>query len=880
MLNITRFTCEGLKDGCVTDETHPSFSYTLEGDGQDIHIASVKLEVLEVKESLGHTGVQRTRSGRLPGDRKIWEIRPEVQTGIRYKGASLKPNSCYAAVLTVEADSGDTARSFLSFHTGMMGTDWSGSWITDARYRLTQKKRSPRPMTFRRQFHISCERRIRRAYMYATALGIYTVSLNGESLSDRYFAPGFTDYRHSLQYQTYQIEHLLKEDNELFFYVAGGWAVGSFGLARKNKIYADRQALLVDIRLEYEDGTVEVIGSDGQYDVCTAGPFVEADLYDGEVYDGRIDVHALPFHKASVEKLRVDPQLLAEYGSPVRIFERRSPVCVRRSAEGLIYDFGQNMAGIVSLRIRGKEGQTVTARHAELLDRTGRLQTDFLRTAKARFTYICREGEQIYTPAFTYMGFRYMQLNGVDPKDVDVEACALSSDAEVEELFTCSDADLTRLAENIYWSARSNFVDIPTDCSQRDERMGWTGDIAIFAPTALATFRMERFLKKWLRDMRSEQRRGGGIPNTIPSAGFGFPETMPVLAVDFWGDASVLVPWALYERSGDRSYLQDNYGMMKRYVNACLFWAGLCSVGDRRYLWHTPHALHFGDWVAPDVPHMHQWQKRSPYTATASLAHTSELLAKIAEILGKKDEQSRYKTISRRAKKAYRKYLTDQKGRLKREFQTGYVLPLYFDIFPEGERAAAAGRLVELVRRGGYRIGTGFPGTPYILFALCDNGYVEDAYAMLQNKSCPSWLYEVVQGATTMWERWDGLDENGQCPIGEDGTDHMISYNHYAGGAVGDFLYRRVLGVDPLEAGYTRFRVQPVPGGDLTWAKGCIAAAVGTIRTEWRIEQENMFLLKLFVPVGSEADVYLPDGSSRHVTCGSYEMSCPWRKDA
>lgn len=423
--------------------------------------------------------------------------------------------------------------------------------------------------------------------------------------------------------------------------------------------------------------------------------------------------------------------------------------------------------------------------------------------------------------------------------------------------------------------AKSNLVDIPTDCPQRDERMGWTGDIAVFSPTACYNFDMGRFLNKWMLDVKAEQFPGGGIPNTVPRCGYGFPATMPDMAVDWWDDACVLVPWAEYRARGDVEILRKYYSVMKKYVKACTFWAGLLSTGKNKYIWHTPAVFHFGDWVAPDVPKMSQWQGRSKWTATASLRNTSALLAQIAGVLGERDDAAQYRELSEKVADAYCSILTDGNGKLLEEFQTAYVLPLYLDMFPSGEvKAKAADNLVKLVEKNNYCIGTGFPGTPYILFALTDNGHADTAYQMLLNTKCPSWLYEVKMGATTIWERWDGLDENGVCPIGDDGTDMMISYNHYASGAVGDFLYRRVLGLEAVEPGYKTFAVRPVLGGGLTWAKGSVRTPYGEACVDWSMKS-GIFIVTIQVPVGTKCELTLPDGTKKVYPSGKYTETCP-----
>ncbi|MBO6214613.1 MAG: alpha-L-rhamnosidase, partial [Lachnospiraceae bacterium] len=330
--------------------------------------------------------------------------------------------------------------------------------------------------------------------------------------------------------------------------------------------------------------------------------------------------------------------------------------------------------------------------------------------------------------------------------------------------------------------------------------------------------------------------------------------------------------WAEYMARGDKRILSDNYEMMKKYVDACRFWAGLFSLGKHRYLWNTPSSLHFGDWVAADVPLMKQWQKRSKWTATASLYHTAKLLSRIADILGQTADREHYRLIAERTADAYSSILTDGNGRLKEEFQTAYVLPIYFEMFDKETRKRAAANLAELVRRNDYKIGTGFPGTPYILFALADNGQEECAFKMLLNTECPSWLYEVRQGATTIWERWDGLDENGRCPIGDDGTDSMISYNHYASGAVGDFLYRRIAGIEPIQAGYREFNIRPLLGGSLTSACGRVMSPYGEIVSDWSIEGDE-FKISVAVPVGCLCHLSLPDGSNKDIGSGKYEYS-------
>ncbi len=843
MFRIKRFAAEHLTKGIVTDSAAPVFSFCVESDRNGASLKDAHLTV------------------------NGWHVSPADQVAQRYGGRPLTPFTRYTAELLAVDDQDHTDTATLSFETGRMGTPWQAQWITDGQYRFTEKRVSPVPMTFRKKFDLRGE--VESARIYATAMGMYELTLNGGKVGDEYFAPGFTSYKTRLQYQVYDVTGQLQAGNDLIATVAGGWAVGSFIYSRVNRVSADRQALLMEVRITYKDGSNEIIGTDESWQVSLEGPVRMADLYDGETYDASIDYDSIPWHAASIEKLRVHPTLTVSAGTAVKAQETMQPVSVTETEHGLIADFGQNFAGVINLRIRGKQGQVVTVTHAEILNPDGSLNTAFLRSAKATATYACFGGEQTYSPRLTYMGFRYACVQGIDKADVDISATALYSDIERIGDFSCSSELLNQLQSNIIWSSKSNFVEIPTDCPQRDERMGWTGDIALFSPVACFNFSLRRFLDKWMADVRAEQLPTGGIPNTVPACGFGFPTTMPTMAIDFWGDACILVPWAQYLSGGDEQVLQDSYAAMKKYVDACRFWAGIWGVGAQRYIWHTPAMLHFGDWVAPDVPRMSQWQGRSRWTATASLCNTSDLLSRIASILGKEEDAKKYAALSDKVARAYCKVFTDGKGKLLNEFQTAYVLPLQFGMFPKEVQQTAADNLVALVEKNDHCIGTGFPGTPFILFTLADNGHADTAFRMLMNEKCPSWLYQVKMGATTIWERWDGLDENGVCPIGEDGTDMMISYNHYASGAVGDFLYRRVAGLEPITPGYERFRVKPLLGGGLTHARAHTECPYGAVASEWKLEG-RAFTLTVTVPMGTTCDVILPDGAAHTVASGTH----------
>jgi alpha-L-rhamnosidase len=473
------------------------------------------------------------------------------------------------------------------------------------------------------------------------------------------------------------------------------------------------------------------------------------------------------------------------------------------------------------------------------------------------------------------MGFRYVGVTGIDPADLDLSAIVLHSDIPQTGTFTCSDPLINRLNENIQWSGRSNFVDIPTDCPQRDERQGWTGDLAVFASTATYNFDMSRFLDKWLRDVAAEQGRGGGIPMVVPRAG----DHWPVFATSCWGDSCILVPWAEYLARGDLRLLRRQYPTMKRFLRAAKWWAALGSVRpSRQVIWSLPY--HWGDWAAP-VGGARQWVRRGKWIATAYFANSCTLMARIADLLEESSDATYYRALRVRIVKAYREVFTDGGGKLKNEFQTAYVLPLYFGMTVGEESTAMVANLVRLIDDAGGHLGTGFPGTPYILFALSDHGRVSEAYELLRQTSCPSWLYTVAAGGTTIWERWDGLRPDGSVNIAslsgkgddESSSGGMVSFNHYAAGAVGDWLYRRIAGIEAVEGGYRSFRVAPIVGGGLTSAQGRVVTPFGRVASDWTAE-DGVFTLRVSVPVSTSCTVVLPDGSEHVRTSGQHEFTC------
>lgn len=851
MLKITSLKVEGLSKGCITDR-RPNISFSLESDISGEALSKATISV---------------------GD---WSFETTDQINNLYDG-EMKPFTVYEVYVTATGTSGEHAEASASFGTGRMNTPWKAKWITDESYDFPDKV-SPEPMTFRRSFN--SDKPIRRAFINATALGIYELQLNGVKIGDEYFAPGFTSYKHQIQYQTYEISDRIKTSNMLTAVVAGGWAVGSFNYIRKNKISAGKQAFLCELHIEYDDGTKEIIYTDESWEVTEEGNYLMAEWYDGETYDATMDPEKAIWHPATITKPRGKPALLARYGERVKVQTVLKPVSQTKARSGeIIYDFGQNFAGVISAVISGKYGQTVTFRHAEVLV-DGELFVKSLRTAKATATYICTEGEQTYSPRLTYMGFRYVGVSGIAPEDLELSALVLHSDFEETGSFECSNELINKLQSNILWGGKSNFVDIPTDCPQRDERQGWTGDISVFAGTACWNFDLGRFFDKWLQDMRSQQGPGGGIPMVVPRAG----DSWPVMATSCWGDSCIIVPWTEYLARGNREFLARQYPMMKKFLKAAKWWSSFLSFTPaRRYIWRFP--FHFGDWCAPDED-VRQWLAKGKWVGTAYFANSCGIAAQVAELIGKTEDAEYYKNLRSKIIGAYRRVFTDGKGKLKKEFQTAYVLPLHFGMTEGTERKAMAENLVRLVRKADNHLTTGFTGTPYLLFALSDNGHADTAYDLLLQDSCPSWLYEVKAGGTTIWERWDALRPDGTVNIGdlsgkksdEESKGGMVSFNHYANGAVGDWLYKRIAGIEPTTGGYKTFCIAPVPGGGITWAKGSVLTPFGKVVSAWNVEND-IFTIDVQVPVSTQCLLRLPNGEAHILASGQFTLSCSLQEE-
>lgn len=839
-MKITNVKIEHTRADCITDRASPVVSFQLESDTPDTCLKSAKIKC-------GSCQIETT-----------------VQTGVSLNDVVTAPFSSYTVELEAEDNHGNLAQAQHTFRSGRLDTPWQAKWITDESL-VIEKGKSPLPMTFRKRF--SCGKEIRRAFITSTAIGVYELELNGKKIGSDYFAPGYTTYQKNLQYQLYDVTEMLADHNTLTAIVGGGWAVGRFTYASKNQLASPRQALLLELFLEYADGSKETIVTDSSWQVTEEGNFRWADFYDGEIYNAAVNLDAVVWKQADLFKPTIHPTITAQYGESVTAQEQIFP---RESFPGkngrMVYDFGQNFAGVVYLELDGTEGQEITIRHAEALF-DGDICVNSNRTAKATAAYICREGKQVYSPRMTYMGFRYIEISGIEAEKVQVSALVLHSDFDEIGSFECSDERLNKLQNMIRWSGKSNFVDVPTDCPQRDERLGWTGDISIFSPAACFNFDLSRFFDKWLADVRAEQTATGGMPFVVPNAkGLG-----PSVPTACWGDCCILVPWTEYQARGDAGLLRTMYPAMKKYLKAVKFWAAIDGgfSRDQRRIWKK--LFQFGDWNAPGKS-AQECMARGPWVATAYYAYLCEIMTETAKILGLGKDSKEYFALRQEICQAYQNVFTDNAGTLLEEFQTGYVLPLAFGMVKGDAAKKMADNLDRLVRENDYHLSTGFTGTPFLLFALADNGHIDTAFRLLYQDTCPSWLYELHKGATTFWEGWDNIPEDAgdeyHCI-----SDSGVSFNHYAYGAVGSFLYRRVLGLEMTEPGYKSFRICPLPGSGLSFCRGSIQTPYGTIRAEWK-QNESEFSVTVDVPVSTHCTVILPSGqmqvlaSGHHVLCG------------
>ena len=771
-----------------------------------------------------------------PGEDLVSRERASLRVRVVGREGDTSPWSAPAVLEAGLLEPGD-------WHAVPVGPRWPEDHDSDTR----------RPPLVRREFAVPGP--WSRARLYVSAHGLYEVELNGRRVGREAMAPGWTVYGTRLEYATYDVTSVLHAGtNVLGAWLGDGWYRGRLGWnGGFRNLYGRELGLIAQLEILLSDGRRLLVATDDAWR-AHLGPILSSGIYDGEDYDARAEMPGWSspgFDDRAWSPVAVfsrDPAtLVAPTGPPVRCSEQRRPVAALRTPAGKeVLDFGQNLVGRLRIRVSGAEGAEVVLSTAEVLQ-DGEIYTRPLRGARSTDRYILagRTVEE-WEPRFTLHGFRYVQVDGW-PGDLgaaaargDIVACVYHSDMERTGWFSCSDADVNRLHENVVWSMRGNFVDIPTDCPQRDERVGWTGDLQVFAPTATFLYDCSGVLDSWLRDVAIEQLPDGTVPWYVPVIPAHKTWT-PIRPGAVWGDVAVLTPFILYERFGDAGFLERQYESAKAWVDLVDRLAGA------DHLWDEGFQL--GDWLDPSAPPQDPARAMTdPHlVATAYFFHSATRLADAATVLGRDGERDHYRDLAAGIRRAFVARYVTAPGQLSSDSQSAYALALCFGLLPESDRAPAGARLAELVRSAGDRIATGFAGTPVVCDALCDAGKVAAAYDLLLQRECPSWLYAVSCGATTIWERWDALLADGTVNPGT-----MTSFNHYAFGAVGDWLHRVVAGLAPVAPGYREILFRPRPGGTLTSASARHESPYGTVAISWQLDGEVLDV-EAVVPTGTRA---------------------------
>ena len=696
---------------------------------------------------------------------------------------------------------------------------------------------------------------IKTATLYITALGVYEAQLNNIRVGDFILAPGWTSYHKRLQYQAYDVTSMLHKKNRLEILVGKGWFRGRLpgwttDCTYQASLQQNPAGLIAQLEITYEDGSSLIVKTDDSWNVSESNVRF-SEIYDGEIYDASKD-----YTIQSTPAICFDGPfgiLIPQQGELVKEQERIAAANLFTTPKGeIVIDFGQNITGYVEISLKAHSGDTVSLSHAEIMDSEGNFYTENYRGAKALYHYTCQDGWQTYKPHLTFFGFRYIRVNqfpgGIQNASLEnFTAIAVHSDMKRTGWLSCSDPLLNRLFDNIIWGQKGNFLDVPTDCPQRDERLGWTGDAQVFVRTACLNYDAETFFTKWLADMAIDQKENGCIGAVIPD----LLQNTTVSAA--WGDAATICPWEVYLAYGNPKILQQQFVCMKKWVDF------ITHTTTTPYLWTGGE--HYGDWLGLDAPSgSYKGSSREDFIASAFYAHSTSLLIKAGTVLQKdmSSYKELYKNIVTTFQKTYPRY----------ETQTECILAAHFHLAPDCQ--AAADQLAQMILSCGTKLQTGFVGTPYLLHVLSQYGYSELAYSLLLRRQYPSWLYPVTKGATTIWEHWDGIMENGDF-----WSSDMNSYNHYAYGSVADWVYGVAAGITPLEEapGYAKVRIAPTPDIRLDWLTARLDTRHGEIVSKWK-QHDTVWRYEITTPVDAEIII---DGVSHTVKPGTYYYYSPIR---
>ncbi len=726
-----------------------------------------------------------------------------------------------------------------SFEIGLINnSEWVGKWIGT---NIVGGKNNTAPVPFLRN-ELIIDEDIASARLYITALGLYEPYINGKKVGVDLFTPGWTDYKKRLQYRVYDVtESLIKGTNAVGVILGDGWYAGHISWEGR-MIYGDRPKLLAQLEVTLKNGKKITLATDENWKFST-GPIVESDIYMGETYDANREINGWnlsDYDDSQWRKVLIfneNVNIVASPGPAMRVQEQLkpiSPVSIIRDWSNAfnIYDLGQNMVGNICVKMRGKAGDTVKIRYAEVLDK-GKMYTTNLRSARATDYYTFKDNEIVeYMPKFTFHGFRYVEFTGISAEDIlEVTGMVIHSDMVTTSEFECNDPLINQLQHNIIWGQKGNYIDIPTDCPQRDERLGWTGDAQVFIRTAAFNFDIAPFFTKWLFDMVDSQNDDGSYPSVVPAIKSCSSDGGPA-----WADAGIICPWTIYKCYGDTEIISKNYNSMKRYM---------------QHLYDTSDGLirppiMYGDWLSINA------ETPRDLIGTAFFAYDATLMAEISSVLGFADDAKYYKELFEKVKIAFNNRYVTPDGLIVSGTQTSYLLALHFNLLNEDIIPMAIKKLTEDIESRGNKISTGFVGSPYVNLVLTALGKNDVAYKLLHQTEWPSWLYAVTQGATTIWERWDGwTHDKGFQDAG------MNSFNHYAYGAIGAWMYADMAGIDMLKPAYKHILIAPKPGGNINQACGKLQTMYGEIISDWKIENDK-FTINIVIPANTIATVVLP----------------------